>query len=79
MAVMGGGSYSAFVLIIPFRLEDIQAASVCRLGFARRVIGRPLGSVADVSPYRTFSGSSRGRRSRVKARPSSSLVLCLVQ
>lgn len=35
--------YSAFVLIIPHRLGDIQAASVPRLGFGGRVIRRPAG------------------------------------
>lgn len=35
--------YSAFVLIIPPRLEDIQAASVPRLGFGRRVISGSAG------------------------------------
>lgn len=42
MGGAGGGRkrkkamYSAFVLIIPPRLEDIQAASVPRLGFGRK-------------------------------------------
>lgn len=35
--------YSAFVLIIPPRLEDIQAAGVPRLGFGRRVISGSAG------------------------------------
>lgn len=35
--------YSAFVLIIPLRLGDIQAASVLRLGFGRRVISGSAG------------------------------------
>lgn len=35
--------YSAFVLIIPPRLGDIQAASVPRLGFGRRVISGSAG------------------------------------
>lgn len=35
--------YSAFVLIIPPRLSDIQAASVPRLGFGRGVISGSAG------------------------------------
>lgn len=35
--------YSAFVLIIPSRLGDIQDASVPRLGFGRRVISGSAG------------------------------------
>ncbi|KAK2886700.1 hypothetical protein Q8A73_020646 [Channa argus] len=45
--------YSAFVLIIPPGLGDIQATSVPRLGFGRRVISGSLGSVYNILPYRT--------------------------
>lgn len=47
--------YSAFVLIIPPRLGDIQAARVPQLGFGRRVISGPLGSVYNIRQYRTRS------------------------
>lgn len=42
--------YSAFVLIIPPRLEDIQAAGVPRLGFGRRVISGSTGEHLQRSP-----------------------------
>lgn len=53
--------YSAFVLIIPPRLGDIQAASVPQLGFGRRVISGSLGSVYNILLYRALSeGGWRG-------------------
>lgn len=42
--------YSAFVLIIPPRLEDIQAASVPWLGFVKRVICGSAGERLQGSP-----------------------------